>query len=401
MYNNNNNNTNTNNTNTMLPPPPIFKPKFISSNSSPIISNNDSVSNSNNTNTNFLTSSFISNDEYNKNNLYNHSPSISPMTRFTNLPLPNDIDELPNPKKRRKSSINNGLSTNDQIERKKKDLKTQHSIIEKRRRIKMNREFDALKFLIPACRLNILSNIENNNTDIIDSMHKLTILQSTVEYIKYLHLIIKLLKLQMLKQKSNRNNVKNWLLKNNNLDFCNFDIDLQKFRDLNNDFNLLELFNNINADNKLDPINLEIENLLNDNNNDNNSNIRNKINENSNYRKSILQLQNDSNSFKLPLPAIIDKHIDIELPKRAKSLSSSSSSSSLLSNSSPSYTYTIPNTVSAVSNNVIQYKKKKPITVNDDIKAASHVLVGLKSDNISDDTSATSKRHPSIKNILN
>lgn len=50
--------------------------------------------------------------------------------------------------------------------------KTAHSIIERRRRSKMNEEFGVLKDMIPAC-----SGVE---------MHKLAILQAGIEYVKYL-----------------------------------------------------------------------------------------------------------------------------------------------------------------------------------------------------------------------
>ncbi|KAF1989456.1 hypothetical protein K402DRAFT_411037 [Aulographum hederae CBS 113979] len=50
--------------------------------------------------------------------------------------------------------------------------KTAHSLIERRRRSKMNEEFNVLKDMIPACR----------NQD----MHKLAILQASIEYMRYL-----------------------------------------------------------------------------------------------------------------------------------------------------------------------------------------------------------------------
>ncbi|KAL2158508.1 hypothetical protein VTH06DRAFT_4275 [Thermothelomyces fergusii] len=49
--------------------------------------------------------------------------------------------------------------------------KTAHSIIERRRRSKMNEEFAVLKSLIPACT---------------GEMHKLAILQAAIEYVRYL-----------------------------------------------------------------------------------------------------------------------------------------------------------------------------------------------------------------------
>lgn len=58
--------------------------------------------------------------------------------------------------------------------------KTAHSIIERRRRSKMNEEFGVLKDMIPAC-----AGVE---------MHKLAILQAGIEYVRYLEGCIKQLK---------------------------------------------------------------------------------------------------------------------------------------------------------------------------------------------------------------
>ena len=58
--------------------------------------------------------------------------------------------------------------------------KTAHSIIERRRRSKMNEEFGVLKDMIPACE-----GVE---------MHKLAILQAGIEYVRYLEGCIKQLK---------------------------------------------------------------------------------------------------------------------------------------------------------------------------------------------------------------
>ncbi|KAG6280917.1 hypothetical protein E4U47_004925 [Claviceps purpurea] len=49
--------------------------------------------------------------------------------------------------------------------------KTAHSLIERRRRGKMNEEFDVLRGLVPACTL---------------QMHKLSVLNCTIEYVQYL-----------------------------------------------------------------------------------------------------------------------------------------------------------------------------------------------------------------------
>ncbi|KAL2154206.1 hypothetical protein VTH82DRAFT_2882 [Thermothelomyces myriococcoides] len=59
--------------------------------------------------------------------------------------------------------------------------KTAHSIIERRRRSKMNEEFAVLKSLIPACT---------------GDMHKLAILQAAIEYVRYLEDCVAKLKAQ-------------------------------------------------------------------------------------------------------------------------------------------------------------------------------------------------------------
>ncbi|KAJ2903318.1 helix-loop-helix dna-binding domain-containing protein [Zalerion maritima] len=57
--------------------------------------------------------------------------------------------------------------------------KTAHSLIERRRRSKMNEEFSVLKSLIPACT---------------GEMHKLAILQASIEYVRYLEECVQQLK---------------------------------------------------------------------------------------------------------------------------------------------------------------------------------------------------------------
>jgi len=93
-------------------------------------------------------------------------------------------------KKRRRSSAN---IDSHELAKRKHETKQLHSIIEKRRRIKINREFEALKYLIPACRMSNSSpslKPKNSNGNKIDGMYKLTILKSSVEYILYLHHLI-------------------------------------------------------------------------------------------------------------------------------------------------------------------------------------------------------------------
>ncbi|KAG7809271.1 hypothetical protein KL921_003268 [Ogataea angusta] len=261
----------------ILPPPPVFKPTFVqmqrsssSCNISPTGSASTSPKMSGSSNSSYLTSSFVSNDEY-KNRLIRQSPSISPMMYAVDAPSPGPTSPAQsNSRKRRKSSV----TSKEDMERKKKELRNQHSIIEKKRRIKMNREFEALKFLVPACRLNILSGLNENNFDNSNMMHKLTILQSTVEYIKYLHLVIKLLKLQMLTPASTRSYFQNWLAKNDNLKFVDFDLDLQSYRKIDNDFSFEDAFTRVWRNNgdmpfeDLDAVSREIESLLNQDSDD-------------------------------------------------------------------------------------------------------------------------------------
>lgn len=238
----------------IIPAPPVFKSSFIQM-QRPQMSNEEPK-------TNYLTSSYIPNEEH-RNNLIHQSPSISPMTHCdsTSKPLSPKLE----PKKRRRSS------SKEDSERKRKSIKAQHSIIEKKRRIKMNREFEALKFIVPACRTSILSGLTNSNSfENSHLMHKLTILQSTVEYIKYLHLIIRLMKLQMLLPKDTRSNYKSWFQKNTNLDFVDFDLYLDRYRDIEKDFDFEEMFLQVwknkgtMPEKWLDPITIQISKFLNE-----------------------------------------------------------------------------------------------------------------------------------------
>ena len=65
-----------------------------------------------------------------------------------------------------------GKSRSQTVAGKKTARKTAHSIIERRRRSKMNEEFETLKGMVPACRG--------------QTMHKLSILQAGIEYMRYL-----------------------------------------------------------------------------------------------------------------------------------------------------------------------------------------------------------------------
>ncbi|KAL7810558.1 hypothetical protein V8C44DRAFT_358778 [Trichoderma aethiopicum] len=67
--------------------------------------------------------------------------------------------------------------------------KTAHSLIERRRRSKMNEEFALLKSMIPACT---------------GEMHKLAILQASIEYVRYLEDCVAKLKAQQEQQSNSR-----------------------------------------------------------------------------------------------------------------------------------------------------------------------------------------------------
>lgn len=400
-------------------------------------------------NSNFLTSSFVSNEEY-RNHLLSHSPSISPMTRYTDVPLPEDdpaalannngnSSNKMNPnqpirqaKKRRRSSAYN----KEEIERKKRELKTQHSIIEKRRRIKMNREFEALKFLVPACRLNILTGLNDGNFDNSNMMHKLTILQSTVEYIKYLHLIIKLMKLQMLIPKETRDTFKSWIQKNDNLNFVDFDLDLQSYRDIESEFNFEDIFVKVWQNDGsvpkewLDPITKEIMKVLSPaegisasesststpeqtmkkektvktdktqrsqshpNIHMPSSTLEERIQENSEYRNSILKLQQDSTSFKLPLPAIIDKHPDLGLLNGA-AISGANGPGSFFDNKMPSPSSSAYKTGSLAGPAVVA---SSPLSGPNNFPLVSSATSAYRMNSVSNSSSSTTTSP--LKNVL-
>lgn len=80
--------------------------------------------------------------------------------------------------KRRKSS--HSYCTEEEREQRKKARKSAHSDIERRRRIKINEQFDALKELVPAC--NQFTSASGGDV----GLHKLVILQETVQFIRYL-----------------------------------------------------------------------------------------------------------------------------------------------------------------------------------------------------------------------
>lgn len=120
-------------------------------------------------------------NEYSDNNSFATITSHSPIA----------AEDQPRKKRRRSSSF----VDEDELVRRRNETKQLHSIIEKRRRIKINREFEALKYIIPACRSTENStkrgtSNSNNNGNKIDGMYKLTILKAAVEYILYLHFVV-------------------------------------------------------------------------------------------------------------------------------------------------------------------------------------------------------------------
>ncbi|ODV94662.1 hypothetical protein PACTADRAFT_81226 [Pachysolen tannophilus NRRL Y-2460] len=259
---------------TVVPPPPIFKTTIIQ-----MKGNGSNTSNDNDSNilTTFAKSDVMnSNNNNNKNNNNNNEsnnglssmPMVTPgdsssysKTNNTNNTKRNSCSSAASSlggststgrKRRRSSQIINA----DEMARKRKELKTAHSIIEKKRRIKMNREFEALKYMIPACRSSVLQSLRspadmgassttqrNNNGQSDDNgnnMHKLTILQSTVEYIAYLHHVIKIAKNQIASSDPN------WL-KENDLKFIEFELDLGMYRNIDTEFDFNALFKELVA----------------------------------------------------------------------------------------------------------------------------------------------------------
>lgn len=141
----------------------------------------------------------------------------------------------------------------EEIERKKKENKAAHSIIEKKRRIKLNREFEALKIIVPACRNSIINNNYNNNNGhstttndaskdkINDGMYKLTILQASVDYINYLHEIIRIMHMKEKKLNAQLGHLGQQDNDDSHIAFAKLDLKLEKYRDLDIDFKYIEI----------------------------------------------------------------------------------------------------------------------------------------------------------------
>ncbi|KUI60392.1 Transcriptional regulator [Cytospora mali] len=99
------------------------------------------------------------------------SSSSSSSTKKT---LTSTAEAAPGPARKKQPSGTSAAS-------RKVSRKTAHSLIERRRRSKMNEEFGVLKDMIPACT---------------GEMHKLAILQASIDYVKYLQDCIEKLKAQ-------------------------------------------------------------------------------------------------------------------------------------------------------------------------------------------------------------
>ncbi|KAG7665721.1 uncharacterized protein J8A68_000741 [[Candida] subhashii] len=180
-------------------------------------------------------------NEYNKSNSSNGATTATngrPLDIVTNQQQLNS--QQPNKKKRRRSSVN---VDSEELAKRKHETKQLHSIIEKRRRIKINREFEALKYLIPACRSTHASTNQannkggaaaaNNNNNKIDGMYKLTILKSSVEYILYLHHIIRKQHELLSSYTSTHSDF--------SIDFAKIPLDVNQYRNIDKDFNFNDL----------------------------------------------------------------------------------------------------------------------------------------------------------------
>lgn len=151
----------------------------------------------------------------------------------------------PAKKKRRRSSAN---VDSEELAKRKNETKQLHLIIEKRRRIKINREFEALKYLIPACRntgagagdepVSGKRAASNNNGNKIDGMYKLTILKLLVEYILYLHHIIQRQQ-QLLEGHAEAGSF--------DIDFTRIPLDVNQYRNIDKEFNFKELLDPLAA----------------------------------------------------------------------------------------------------------------------------------------------------------
>lgn len=144
---------------------------------------------------------------------------------------PFSIDEAPRKKRRRSSSF----IDDEELAKRRTETKQLHSIIEKRRRVKINREFEALKYLIPACRSTDPAAkrlLGANSSSKIDGMYKLTILKAAVEYMLYLHHVVK-----------EQHDALEKVLDTYSYDvgFCDVNLDVNQYRNIDQDFDFSEL----------------------------------------------------------------------------------------------------------------------------------------------------------------
>lgn len=361
----------------IIPPPPLFKPNYALNNSDTAVNRNSQQHNSYNdsNNYNYLTTSFVDYKDYKKFKYLKNSPIISPLSVPLDKESSNKFELIninSNIKKRKRRKASNSI---EEEKERKRELKIQHSIIEKKRRIKINREFESLKFLVPACREEIIKGFnENKNFENSNTMHKLTILQSTVEYIKYLHFIIKIVK--------------------PNLKFTKIDdlLDLKNVRNIENDFNFEDIYLSLCRNNagSVDDNEEAIEEEEVEEGEEEEVEVeavteieieeekRKLVLENIKYKQMIMASQKDTSVFKLPPPAIIDKYLNATINNKS-----------------------IPRTRFFISNG--DSHTQNHIRVNSNSSSVS----GTSFSSDSDDTESTSrllldiKRRASIENMLN
>ncbi|KAI5968888.1 hypothetical protein KGF57_000003 [Candida theae] len=227
-----------------FPAPPVLKTTIIQLNKKPEAEGSDK-------NYEILTNTYsnISSSE-------NNTKSPIGGTSDDSAPTSPNLEALgPSKKKRRRSTAN---IDSEELAKRKHETKQLHSIIEKRRRIKINREFEALKYLIPACRNFNGSTPDANssspskrasnagssssgsgNGNKIDGMYKLTILKSSVEYILYLHHVIQKQQ-EVIRSGSDSKSATDF-----NIDFAKVPLDVNQYRNIDVDFNFKTLLNDV------------------------------------------------------------------------------------------------------------------------------------------------------------
>lgn len=329
----------------------------------------------------------LENDDNNYEILTNEYSNNSP----TVIPSNTSGDQVVK-KKRRRSSAN---VDSQELAKRKHETKQLHSIIEKRRRIKINREFEALKYLIPACRY---SNSESNNkksatnnNNKIDGMYKLTILKSSVEYILYLHHIIQ--------QQHNLINDEDY---NFDINFSKIDLDVNKYRNIDHEFCFKNLLESSSKKKNLNFINETEES------------IEEEKSENF-YNQESNQLPSPEITPDMaPILSMLNKYNDNKdnttIPKRNSGISPFTKPlKSTVSNSNSNYNFILPDPAISTTDNSYtdNYPRKKlfksKVPTNNAIIQNSPPLVA-ESDKLSDqDASKTllALRKSSIDSLLN